>query len=58
MDSEDEEYIGCSDTAMKVYELKKFAEASVKEKPDENIKANSNILCKHGLETYQNTMTN
>ena len=58
MDSEDEQYIGCSETAMKVYELKKFAEASVKEKPDENIKAISNILCKHGLETYQNTMTN
>ena len=58
MDSDDEEYSFCSEKAMRVYELKKFAEASVKEKPDENIKAISNILCKHGLNTYQNTMTN
>jgi hypothetical protein len=42
---------------MKVYELKKFAEASIKENPDENIKAISNILCKHGLETYQNSIS-
>lgn len=55
MDEYDEEYVDCSDKAMKVYELKKFAEASIKEKPDENIKAISNILCKHGLETYQNS---
>jgi hypothetical protein len=57
MDKDDEEYVDCSDKAMKVYELKKFAEASIKENPDENIKAISNILCKHGLETYQNSIS-
>jgi len=56
MDTEDDEYLDCSDKAMKVYELKKFADASIKEKPDDNIKAISNILCKHGLDTYQNTI--
>lgn len=56
MDKDEEEYVDCSDKAMKVYELKKFAEASIKENPDENIKAISNILCKHGLETYQNSI--
>jgi hypothetical protein len=56
MDKDEEEYVDCSDKAMKVYELKKFAEASIKENSDENIKAISNILCKHGLETYQNSI--
>jgi hypothetical protein len=57
MDSDDEEYSFCSEAAMRVYELKKFAEASVKEKPDENIKAISNILCKHGLNTYKSSIS-
>jgi hypothetical protein len=56
MDSDDEEYSFCSETAMRVYELKKFAEASVNQKPDENIKAISNIFCKHGLNTYQSSI--
>jgi hypothetical protein len=56
MDSEDEEYAYCSETAMRVYELKKFAEASVNQKADENIKAIANIFCKHGLNTYQSSI--
>lgn len=56
MDSDDEEYAYCSEAAMRVYELKKFAEASVNQKPDENIKAIANIFCKHGLNTYQNSI--
>ena len=57
MDSDDEEYAYCSETAMRVYELKKFAEASVNQKPDENIKAIANIFCKHGLNTYQSSIS-
>jgi len=56
MDSDDEEYAYCSEAAMRVYELKKFAEASVNQKPDDNIKAIANIFCKHGLNTYQNSI--
>jgi hypothetical protein len=56
MDSDDEEYAYCSEAAMRVYELKKFAEASVNQKPDENIKAIANIFCKHGLNTYQSSI--
>jgi len=47
-------YDSFSKRIMRIIELKKLAEASVKEKPDDNIKAISNLLCEHGLRTFHN----
>ena len=47
-------YDSFSKRIMRIIELKKIAEASVKEKPDDNIKAISNLLCEHGLRTFYN----
>lgn len=37
----------------KIQELKKLTESSMSEKSDDNIKKISNILCNHGVKTYQ-----
>ena len=38
----------------RIIELRRLTEAAVKEKPDDNIKAISNVLCEHGLKTFHN----
>jgi hypothetical protein len=40
----------------KIQELKKLTESSMSEKSDDNIKKISNILCNHGVKTYQKTI--
>lgn len=40
----------------KINELKKLTESSLTEKPDDNIKKMSGLLCNHGIKTYQKTM--
>lgn len=37
----------------RIHELKRLTESSLSEKPDENIKMIANVLCKHGVKTYQ-----
>lgn len=40
----------------RIHELKRLTESSLSEKPDENIKMIANVLCKHGVKTYQKTI--
>ena len=49
-----EEYNTFSKRIGRIIELRKLTEAAVKEKPDDNIKAISNLLCEHGLKTFHN----
>lgn len=49
-----EEYNTFSKRIGRIIELRRLTEAAVKEKPDDNIKAISNLLCEHGLRTFHN----
>ena len=55
MDVDDEFETYCKRGA-KIQELKKLTQSSLSEKPDDNIKKISNILCNHGVKTYQKTI--
>jgi hypothetical protein len=55
MDVDDEFETYCKRGA-KIQELKKLTQSSLTEKPDDNIKKISNILCNHGIKTYQKTI--
>jgi hypothetical protein len=45
-------YDSFSKRIMRIIDLRKLAEASVKEKPDDNIKTLAQMLCEHGLKTF------
>jgi len=49
-----EEYNTFSKRISRIIELRRLTEAAVKEKPDDNIKSISNLLCEHGLRTFHN----
>jgi hypothetical protein len=55
LDVDDEFETYCKRGA-KIQELKKLTQSSLSEKPDDNIKKISNILCNHGVKTYQKTI--
>jgi len=42
----------------KIADLKKLTESSLKEKPNENIKKISNVMCTHGIKIYQKAIDN
>jgi len=52
----DDEFETYSKRGFKIQELKKLTQSSLSEKPDENIKKISGLLCNHGVKTYQKTM--
>jgi len=55
LDVDDEFETYCKRGA-KIQELKKLTQSSLTEKQDDNIKKISNILCNHGVKTYQKTI--
>lgn len=52
----DDEFDTYCKRGAKIQELKKLTQSSLSEKPDDNIKKISNILCNHGVKTYQKTI--